>query len=209
MNLTFTAKPMSKPDDLSLKASLAWDYYKINSGGWQAAEVNDGAVLVSDESGDLNGCSLAWVEPSVDDFILWLEEDVEQKLAEDPADYFRACGVVSDALLSDTVVQALLATINDSANAPAIPYEEPSVSAEEKPESHAPLFSEPQVQDYYVTFAIDGRCTVKVEASGIEEAKREAVLDFEEIDFGEHFEFVDHKLTIVENNNGNIVWETA
>lgn len=124
-NITFTASPMSKPDDLSLKASLAWDYF-FNNGSWFCTETGDGGIIVTDETRNLNE---AFVLPNYVSFLEWLESDATDKLAEDPAEYFRACGVVPDNLLSDSVVQALLATVN----APETP-DAPPVSAEEKPE---------------------------------------------------------------------------
>ena len=62
------------------------------------------------------------------------------------------------------------------------------------------------MKNFYVTFAIDARYTVCVQADNLEQAKREATLDFEAEDFGE-MEFVDSKLTIVEDENGNYIYE--
>jgi hypothetical protein len=62
------------------------------------------------------------------------------------------------------------------------------------------------MKNFYVTFAIDARYTVCVQADNLKQAKREATLDFEAEDFGE-MEFVDSKLTIVEDENGNYIYE--
>lgn len=62
------------------------------------------------------------------------------------------------------------------------------------------------MKNFYVTFAIDGRYTVCVQADNLEQAKHEATLDFEAEDFGK-MEFVDSKLTIVEDENGNYIYE--
>lgn len=62
------------------------------------------------------------------------------------------------------------------------------------------------MKNYYVTFAIDGRYTVCVQADNLEQAKHEATLDFEAENFGE-MEFVDSKLAIVEDENGNYIYE--
>lgn len=199
-NITFTASPMSKPVDMPLKASLAWDYF-FNNGSWFCAETGDGGIIVTDETRYLNE---AFVLPDYVSLLEWLESYSSDKLAEDPADYLRSCGVVPDDLLSDAVVQALLATINDPANAPDKPDAAP-VSAAEKPEP--PAAPEPKMQDYYVTFAIDGRSTFKVEASDPESAKCEAECEFQAADYGEYLEFVDSKIISVEDEQGNIVYE--
>ena len=200
MSITFTASPMSKPDDLSLKASLAWDYHKFNVGerNWFCVETGDGGIIVTDESRDLSN---AFVIPDYTAFLEWLESDATDKLAEDPVDYLRACGVLPDNLLSDSVVQALLATIN----APETP-DDPPVSAEEKPEPPAPASPEPKMQDYYVTFAIDGRYTVNVEANCLDASKENAQTFFEAENFGP-LDFVDSKIISVEDEQGNIVYE--
>lgn len=202
-NITFTASPMSKPDDLSLKASLAWDYF-LNNGSWFCVETGDGGIIVTDEARNLSD---AFVLPDYSSLQEWLESYSADHLAVDPAEYFRACGVVPDNLLSDSVVQALLATINDPVNAPDKPTASP-VSAAEKPvppvTDSAP---NPKMQDYYVTFAIDGRSTFKVEASDPESAKCEAECEFQAADYGEYLEFVDTKIISVEDEQGNIVYE--
>ncbi len=210
-NITFTASPMSKPDDLSLKASLAWDYF-FGNGCWFCAETGDGGIIVADESRDLSN---AFVLPDYSSLLEWLESYSADHLAEDPAEYFRACGVVPDNLLSDSVVQALLATIN----APVKPNDA-SVSAEEKPEppsqaspggscraaTDAAIPDEADEQGYYVTFQVDGRYTVRVDASDLESAKKEASLDFAEADFGE-LEAVDSSIIWVEDEPGNCLYE--
>lgn len=124
-NINFTASPMTKPVDMPLKASLAWDYF-FNNGSWFCLETGDGGIIVTDETRYLNE---AFVLPDYVSLLEWLESYSADKLAEDPAEYFRACGVLPDNLLSDSVVQALLSTIN----APEAPEPVPA-SAEEKPE---------------------------------------------------------------------------
>ena len=60
------------------------------------------------------------------------------------------------------------------------------------------------MKNFYVTFAIDARYTVCVQADDLEQAKREATFDFEAEDFGE-LEFVESKLTIVEDEDENLI----
>lgn len=210
-NITFTASPLSKPVDMPLKASLAWDYF-FNNGSWFCAETGDASIIVSDESRDLSN---AFVLPDYVSLLEWLESYSSDKLAEDPAEYFRACGVLPDNLLSDSVVQALLATINTPETSDA-----PPVSAEEKPEPPSQaspggsccaatdegIPDEAEEQGYYVTFQVDGRYTVRVDASDLESAMIEASLDFAEADFGE-LEAEDSRITYVEDEVGHCLYE--
>ena len=59
---------------------------------------------------------------------------------------------------------------------------------------------------YYVTIYVDGRWCVPVEAENIEEAKKEAELDFMADDLGDNLEVVDYRPIIVEDED-DIVWE--
>ena len=59
---------------------------------------------------------------------------------------------------------------------------------------------------YYVTYRIDGRYTMCVEADSIESAKKEAELDFMGADLGEALEVVEAYPVIVEDED-DIVWE--
>ena len=196
-NITFTASPMSKPDDLSRKESLAWDYF-FDKGSWFCTETMDGNIIVSEESLDLRN---AFVFSDYDAFLEWLESDATDKLAEDPAEYFRACGVLPDNLLSDSVVQALLATVN----APETP-DASLVSAEEKPGPTAAPASEAGEHGFYVTFLVDGRYTVRVDAKDLDSAKKEAELDYAEENFGE-LSAVDSRIIWVEDEDGNCLYE--
>ena len=58
---------------------------------------------------------------------------------------------------------------------------------------------------YYVTFKIDGRYTVKVDASNMEEAKEVAETIFETENLNE-MEMIESKPVTVEDEN-DIVWE--
>lgn len=59
---------------------------------------------------------------------------------------------------------------------------------------------------YYVTYKIDARYIAEVEAENIEEAKKKAEGKFMDADFGEA-EDIDGEAIIVEDNNGDYVWE--
>ena len=59
---------------------------------------------------------------------------------------------------------------------------------------------------YYVTFKVDARYVAEVEAESIEEARREAAQSFSDADFGAA-EDIDGEAIIVEDADGNYVWE--
>ena len=59
---------------------------------------------------------------------------------------------------------------------------------------------------YFVTLAVEARWTVSVEAENIEEAKKEAELDFMADDLGDNLEVTDYRPIIVEDED-DIVWE--
>ena len=71
MEIKFYGERLEKPDDLTEKASAAWDYFGFDRPGeWKAASICDGAaILVTDESRDLNNAMVY----SADDFSEWLE----------------------------------------------------------------------------------------------------------------------------------------
>lgn len=59
---------------------------------------------------------------------------------------------------------------------------------------------------YYVTYKIDARYIVEVEAESIEDAKKKAEGKFLDANFGEA-EDIDGEAIIVEDTNGDYVWE--
>lgn len=59
---------------------------------------------------------------------------------------------------------------------------------------------------YYVTYKIDARYIAEVEAENIEDAKRKAEGKFLDANFGEA-EDIDGEQIIVEDNNGEYIWE--
>lgn len=59
---------------------------------------------------------------------------------------------------------------------------------------------------YYVTYKIDARYIAEVEAENIEEAKKKAEGKFLDANFGDA-EDIDGEAIIVEDENGNYVWE--
>lgn len=104
MTISFTGKAMEKPKDMPIKASLAWDYFSFNDGGWVAVITGDGGVLMMDESCDIS--EHASVFRSEEEFIEWLCEDAEEHLKADP-EYLAKCGAVREDLCTPSVVSAI------------------------------------------------------------------------------------------------------
>ena len=63
-----------------------------------------------------------------------------------------------------------------------------------------------ETMKYYVTYKIDARYVAEVEAENAEEAKKKAESNFYDANFGEA-QGIDGEAIIVEDNNGNYVWE--
>ena len=59
---------------------------------------------------------------------------------------------------------------------------------------------------YYVTYKINARYVVEVEAENIEEAKKEAESSFLDADFGEAQD-INGEAIIIEDQHGDFVWE--
>ena len=59
---------------------------------------------------------------------------------------------------------------------------------------------------YYVTHKIEARYIAEVEANNLEEALKKAEEKYYDADFGEA-EDIDGKAIIIEDENGNYVWE--
>ena len=59
---------------------------------------------------------------------------------------------------------------------------------------------------YYVTYKVEARYIAEVEADSIEEARNKASEEFSDADFGVA-EDIDGEDIIIEDENGNYVWE--
>ena len=66
----------------------------------------------------------------------------------------------------------------------------------------------PEKQEYYVTMKVKGNFIAKVLAETVKEAKELAVSEYENADFGK-LEDIDGDCIIVEDTDGNYVWETG
>lgn len=60
---------------------------------------------------------------------------------------------------------------------------------------------------YCVTYRIDARHVVAVQAKSMEEARRSADEKFMDADFGELTDFVETEAVMIEDPSGNYVWE--
>lgn len=59
---------------------------------------------------------------------------------------------------------------------------------------------------YYISFAVEGRYIAGIEANSYYNAKKKAEQEFSNADFGE-LRDVDGEAIIVEDEDGNYVWE--
>ena len=59
---------------------------------------------------------------------------------------------------------------------------------------------------HYVTYKIDARYIAEVEADNLEDALKKAHREYLDADFGE-VEVVDCETIIVEDENGDLIWE--
>lgn len=60
---------------------------------------------------------------------------------------------------------------------------------------------------YYVTYRVDARYTVGVDANSLDEAFKLAEENYIDADFGEISDVVSEDVIIVEDSNGNFVYE--
>ena len=60
---------------------------------------------------------------------------------------------------------------------------------------------------YYVTYRVDARYTTVVEANSLEEARKRADANYFGADFGVIDEVVDGEAIMVEDADGNYIWE--
>ena len=102
MNITFTASPLPKPEDMSVKARLAWDYFQFNNGGWLVVETADGSVVATDEGGNIS--ESGFVCPDLDSFVDYLEEVADERIKDGDTNFLSAW--INPALLNTEVAEA-------------------------------------------------------------------------------------------------------
>ena len=103
MKIEITGQAIDRPENMSIKANLAWDYFEINNGGWVAVRVGDDTILVTDESGDAEN---GFVCPSEDEFVEWLEKSAQDHIDNGDwlAELLMAAGWVSPRLFDGEIV---------------------------------------------------------------------------------------------------------
>ena len=83
--MQFYGPHIDPPEDLSLKARLAWKYFFEN--GWQITLSCDTVYIVTDESTDLSDAS---IYPDEAELVEWLESCADAHLADDPVSFLKS-----------------------------------------------------------------------------------------------------------------------
>ena len=96
-----------RPENLSVKAKLAWQYFFEGFGGWIAVKTDDGRWIVMDEGFNLNK---SIVFPDEDSFVQWLEVSAEDHLIIDTVDFLKCFVSVPD-IIDESVSEAILKRI--------------------------------------------------------------------------------------------------
>ena len=99
--MQFYGPHIDPPDNLSLKARLAWKYFFED--GWQITLACGSVYIVTDESTDL---STASIYPEVSELIEWLESTASSHLEND-AKGFLSTFVTVPELLSEAVIEEI------------------------------------------------------------------------------------------------------
>lgn len=109
MKIEITGQAIDRPENMSIKANLEWDYLQINNGGWVAVSGGAYEIIVMNESCDLFD-SMVFMDE--DDLVEWLERSADDALKNEPADFLVKSGAVNDFFIdSPGVISAILAEI--------------------------------------------------------------------------------------------------
>ena len=110
MQITLDAKTLEKPENMPLKAELAWRYFNINDTcGWIAVEAGCIGVLLTDESGDLD-CS-SYIFATVNEFVQWLSDVADEHLEDEPREFLITTGMIHQSVATEAAVNAVLQAI--------------------------------------------------------------------------------------------------
>ena len=102
MKINFSAIPLPMPEDMSVKARLAWDYFQFNNGGWLVVETADGSVVATDEGGNIS--ESGFVCPDLDSFVDYLEEVADERIKDGDTNFLSAW--IKPDLLNTEVAEA-------------------------------------------------------------------------------------------------------
>ena len=114
MSIYFSASPLPMPEDMPLKARLAWDYFKFNDGGWLVAETSDGAVIATDEGGNIS--ESGFVCPDLDSFVDYLEEVADDHIKDGNTNFLSPW--IKPELLNTEVAEAAFKILAAAAETP-------------------------------------------------------------------------------------------
>ena len=93
-----------RPDNISLKAILAWEYFfEDKPGTWAVVRTYDGAWIITDETMELE---VAQVLPDDESFVEWLEDVADDHLKNMP-DEFLGLFITAPELLMDETFRLL------------------------------------------------------------------------------------------------------
>lgn len=111
MEIKITGQAIDRPENMSIKANLEWDYLAINNGGWVAVYAGAYEIIVMNEGCDLSESMLFMGE---DDLVEWLEQSADDALKNEPEDFLEKSGAVNPAFIDCPAVIAALRTAIDA-----------------------------------------------------------------------------------------------
>lgn len=109
MKIEITGQAIDRPENMSIKANMYWDYLQINNGGWVAVSAGAYEIIVMDE-----GCNLfnSMVFMDEDDLVEWLERSADDAISDNAPDFLEKSGAVNPSLLEmPGVLESVLAAI--------------------------------------------------------------------------------------------------
>ena len=109
MKIEIKGQAIDRPENMSIKSNLYWDYLQINNGGWVAVSAGAYEIIVMDEGCDLFN-SMVFMDE--DDLVEWLERSADDALANEPEDFLEKSGAINPSLLEmPGVLESVLAAI--------------------------------------------------------------------------------------------------
>ena len=97
MIVNLTGAAIDRPENMSIKANLAWDYLQINSGGWVVVSAGMYELIAMDEGCDLNN-SIVFCDE--DDLVEWLNQTADDAISDNSVEFLVESGAVNPSLLN-------------------------------------------------------------------------------------------------------------